>query len=103
LRGMPLVAFSCQSNPLSDLAPLRGMGLDTLNVEGTGASDVSPLAGLKLKTFTFTPAKITRGIEVIRKMDSLQKIGPSPQQLYPPKEFWERYDRGEFGKPKAAP
>ena len=22
-------------------------------------------------------------------------------QRYPPKEFWERYDRGEFGNPRA--
>lgn len=28
-----------------------------------------------------------------------QRIGPNGQQLVVPKEFWEHYDRGEFGKP----
>jgi Leucine-rich repeat (LRR) protein len=123
LRGMRLGHLSCDGSRVADLSPLRGMSLEYFGISGTNVSDLkpvegmplyaircdrtpvtdlTPLAGMKLKILSFTPANIIRGIEVVRRMDSLETIGVQWGKEYPPKEFWERYDRGEFGKPKAA-
>ena len=96
---MPLQSLSCQNNPLADITPLRGMGLDRLNIEETNVSDLTPLAGMPLRSLIFTPARIKRGIDIIRRMDSLVEIGVHPDRMYRPNKFWEMYDRGEFPNP----
>jgi hypothetical protein len=66
-------------------------------------SDVTPLAGMPLKSLRFTPANITRGIEVLRAMTTLQDLGLKHQTtgvgVHTPAEFWKKYDADEFGKP----
>ena len=120
LRGMRLGHLACDDSRVADLSPLRGMSLEYLGIAGTNVSDLkpvegmplyalrshntpvtdlTPLAGMRLKILSFTPGNITRGIEVVRRMDSLEKIGLDWNKEYRAKEFWERYDRGEFGRP----
>ena len=76
------------------------MPLEYLAFEGSPVADVSPVAAIKtLKTLNFTPANVTRGIAAVRAMPGLERIGTAWNANWPAKEFWERYDRGEFGKP----
>ena len=49
----------------------------------------------------FTPKDITKGLNVIREMKSLEVIGigHEDKDKFPADEFWKKYDAGEFGKP----
>jgi hypothetical protein len=46
----------------------------------------------------FFPAAITNGIEVIRGIKTLGRIGLSNnnENIWPAAEFWKKYDAGEF-------
>jgi Leucine-rich repeat (LRR) protein len=99
LRGMPLTRLNCGSTKISDLSPLRGMPLTDLVFDGTSVTDVSPLEGMKLNRVVLTPKDITKGMDVIRQMNSLTTIGlRGDRDQFPPAEFWKKYDAGEFNK-----
>lgn len=39
---------------------------------------------------------LTKGIEIVRRMRSIKRIGLDEQHWMPPTEFWQRHDAGEF-------
>jgi serine/threonine protein kinase len=117
LKGLPLTRLMCSSTPVCNLAPLRGMKLRLLSVRNTNVSDLSPLQGLPLvhlefqdtqvtdlsplkgmplKDICLTPKNITKGLDILRDMKSLETIGIEFEQSWPAAEFWERYDKGEL-------
>jgi len=98
LRGMPLTGLWCGGTQVSDLSPLAGMPLANLYCDTTQVSDLSPLNGMNLAVVTFTPKNIAKGIDVIRQMKSLDRIGIGwqPQEIFPADEFWKKFDAGEF-------
>jgi len=98
LEGLPLTNLACSLTPVSDLSPLAGMQLTGLGCEDTSVTDLSALQGMKLGHLTFTPKSITKGIEVVRQMDTITLIGPSWGSMSAPGEFWKKFDAGEFGK-----
>jgi serine/threonine protein kinase len=100
LRDMPLTKLWCHHTNILDLSPLAKTRLTLLLFNNTPVTDVSPLAGLELTTITLPPQNVTHGIDVLRHMQSLKSIGIDGI-AYPSEEFWQRYDAGEFGKPKA--
>jgi hypothetical protein len=53
---------------------------------------------MNLTLITFTPKNITKGLDAIRQMKSLKTIGISAESngIFPPAEFWQKYDAGEF-------
>jgi len=98
LKGMPINTLWLAPG-VSDLTPLIGMPLRDLGLYGDKISDLTPLTGMKLEKFQFNPASITRGIEVIRTMSSLKRIGVGknwPSGLVSPTDFWRKYDAGEL-------
>jgi hypothetical protein len=97
-----LISLQCITTRVSDLSPLVGVPLTSVALAGSPVSDLSPLAGMTLKSIRFSPKTVTRGIDVIRRMESLEKIGFSGgvQDYISAAEFWKRYDAGEFGKPQ---
>ncbi len=124
LRGMRLGHLACDGSRVTDLSPLKGMGLECLGISGTGVSDLrtlegmhlstvhasdtpvtdlTPLAGMKIKILTFPASTVTRGIEAVRSIDSFEQIGVDWGKIYPPREFWGRYDRGEFSQATTEP
>jgi len=122
LKDMPLTSFGMQSPDIQDLTalaglklkhlglggsekvrdltPIKNMPLTTLSLWLTDVQDLTPLEGMKLRQITFTPKKITRGIDVLRKMKSLEVIGISweGKLVWPAAVFWKKYDAGEFRK-----
>jgi serine/threonine protein kinase/HEAT repeat protein len=99
LRGMPLTCldlFGC--GQVRDLTPLQGMKLTLLNLWGCDqVHDLTPLRGMSLESIYFTPKNITKGIEVIRGMKSVKKIGIHfGEKEFSVEEFWKRYDVGEY-------
>lgn len=102
LKGMPLAEFGCEYTNVNDLSPLKGMAVKELFLHGTPISDLSPLDGMDLTLIFFTPRNITKGIDVIRQMKSLQSIDITDGTNFSflsASEFWKKYDAGEFGKP----
>jgi hypothetical protein len=55
---------------------------------------------MNLTTIRFTPKNITNGLDRIRQMKGLKTIGSSTagKEMFPPAEFWKKYDAGEFNK-----
>jgi serine/threonine protein kinase/Leucine-rich repeat (LRR) protein len=104
LAGMPLVTLRCGASHVADLSPLRGMPIEQLTCDTPYVTDLSPLEGMPLTEIAFTPSKITRGIDVIRNMKSIKKIGTSgdPKTSLPAADFWKKYDAGAFGPPQVS-
>jgi hypothetical protein len=97
LKGMPLTSLYLARSAVVDLTPLKGMPLTSLEMGGTEISDLTPLEGMKLESIYVTLKKITRGMDVLRQMQSLKTINTYEKE-YPPADFWKRYDAGEFNK-----
>ena len=96
LKGMQLTFLHALSTRISDLSPLRDMPLVELVIGDTQVTDLTPLKGMKLQRFAFTPGNITKGIEIIRGMNSIRQITPDEGPRMAPEEFWKKYDAGEF-------
>jgi hypothetical protein len=67
-----------------------------LTINRTSVTDLKPLRGMELETIWLTPKNITQGLEILRDMKSLETVGISSTHSWKAKEFWERYDKGEF-------
>ena len=78
------------------LTHLKGMPLRSLSIDQTAVTDLTPLQSMALEEIHLTPKKITRGLDILRDMNSLKTIGIHWYQSWPAAEFWERYDKGEF-------
>ena len=88
---------------MTDLTPISEMkSLQRLNIARSAVTDVTPLKDLKLERIIFTPEKITKGLDVLRKMDSLTAMhthfAPPNERFLTPAEFWEAYDDGKLPK-----
>ncbi len=123
LKGMDLHFFSFAITPVSDLSPLRGMPLNfvyfqqtkvadlspliesresllTLAFSETPVTDVTPLKGMKLTQLQLTPKNITKGLDVVRNMKTIERLGTRGWAEFPADEFWKKYDAGEFSNPQ---
>ena len=87
------------------ISPVRALvRLKTLVCGGSNQGkgnliELTPLDGMKLTEIHFNPKNISKGIDLIRQMKSLEMIGVTLQEVFLPDEFWKKYDAGEFGKP----
>jgi formylglycine-generating enzyme required for sulfatase activity len=79
------------------LAHFKGVRLRKVWIEKTGITDLTPLQDMPLDEVRFTPKNIVKGLGILRDMKSLKTIGIEWNQAWPAAEFWERYDKGEFG------
>ncbi len=101
LRGKAIVHLVANNCKVADLSPLQGMPLETLECSQTPVTDLSGLKDLRMKRIKFTPKNITKGIDAIRQMKSIEALAVDWEYI-PAEQFWKRYDAGEFGKPAAA-
>jgi hypothetical protein len=93
VSGMQLRALSISFTPISDLEPLRGQPIEALRIEKTDVRDLRPLAGMPLKQLTFWPEDITRGLDTVRNMRSIEKLGWG-NAMVSPLRFWAAFDSG---------
>ena len=97
LKGTQLQSLDIARSKVISLAPLAGMTtLQRLNMEAVEVTDLTPLEGLPLTRLIFNPAKIEKGLDMVRNMPSLQEVGLDFDSKMPPAEFWAKYDAGEF-------
>jgi serine/threonine protein kinase/formylglycine-generating enzyme required for sulfatase activity/Leucine-rich repeat (LRR) protein len=98
LAGLQLTDLLVFGEQITDLTPLKGQPLSRLTIYETGVSDLRPLAGMPLVEIRLNPKNITQGLDVLREINTLQSIGIDGNRTWPPAEFWERYEKGEFTK-----
>ncbi len=94
LNGMSLESLDVQDTAVSDLSALVHMTtLRRLNIAGTRVSDVGPVTGLKLERIFLSPGQIIEGMDELREIPSLGRIGTSHEHNFAAADFWERYDQ----------
>jgi len=93
LKNLPLKYLDMNNSGVSDLTPLRDLPLETLIIDGTPVTDLTLLKNLKLKEIRFDAKNIKTGLELLRNIKTLTVINEMEA-----KEFWQKYDAGEFGK-----
>lgn len=97
LKGIKLTSLGLGETSVTDLTPLQGMPLIALGITDSPITDLSPLQGMKLTDLNFDPRKITKGLEIIRQMDSLKTVSLYwDKEQYSPEEFWKKFDAGEL-------
>jgi serine/threonine protein kinase/Leucine-rich repeat (LRR) protein len=97
-----LVHLALANTQVSDagLTHLKHLkNLKMLQLWGSKVSDLAPLENMSVELIMVTPKNISaQGVNLLRTMKSLKTIGLNPWNLWPPAEFWARYDKGEFKK-----
>jgi hypothetical protein len=100
LQGMPLVTLTLRGCPVRDLTPLAGMPINSLDLVACNElSDLTPLAGIPLKDIGLAPANFTNdSLAVLRQCKTLQTVivGLRGQDQYTARDFWQKFDAGEF-------
>ena len=96
LHGMQLETLGLRHTLVSDISVLRGMPLRVLTLANNKVSDITVLAAAPLETLQLSPENITKGMDAIRAIKSIETISNKPAA-----EFWEEYDaqrKGTDGK-----
>lgn len=97
IAGLPLEELELPGCQVASVAALARMStLRRLNLSGCPVPDLSPLEGLPLEALIFTPNPKLAGVEVLRRMRSLKRIGATAAQLMEPAAFWQALDRGDL-------
>jgi serine/threonine protein kinase len=104
LKSLGLISLRMDRTNITDLSPLKGIPLRFIDMTQTPVADLSPLDGIRLEGFYWTPEKVTKGVEILRKMETMKKISTSDvnHPALDPATFWKKYDAGEFGRPAGA-
>lgn len=107
LTGAPLETLRIDECPISDLSPLKGAKLRILSFKDTLVTDVGPLAEATIQTMYFDPHRIRQGLDTLRASRSPKVIGIHETENLPSKQFWQKFDDGEYVLPtpwiKSAP
>jgi tetratricopeptide (TPR) repeat protein len=98
LRGKRLKSLNLSGcRAVKDLTPLAGMPLETLSLAEVAAADFSPLAGMPLRSLIFQPQRDSKGLEVIRRMQTLERIGTKWPSTETAAAFWKKFDAVKTG------
>lgn len=99
LAASSLISLDIEDTPVDSLAALNRMtSLKRLNIVDSAVADVSPLKNLELERLLFTPGKVKRGLEYIRKMPTMRELGVDFDHRLPPAQFWPLYDAGKLSE-----
>ena len=86
LRDLPLTDLILHRTQIASLASLRDTSLRSLDIRSTRITDVSPLRHVPLSELLFFPAWVTKGLPVLREIETLTKINRRPAA-----DFWKQY------------
>jgi len=93
----PLISLTLHKTPVSDLSPLAdSKTLRRIHIAESDVTDLTPLKAMELERLIFTPAKITKGMDIARNMKSIREIGVTLKGKMSPGQFWALYDQGQF-------
>ena len=93
LNGVSLVSLDLEDTSVSDLSQIANMRtLRRLNIAGSQIEDLRPLASIPLERLLFTPSRIKQGLDIVRRIPSLQQLGTSFATSKPAARFWAELD-----------
>lgn len=98
LRKTSLISLTLENTPVDDISPFAGHSIQRLHIAGTEVTDLTPVGQMRLTRLIFTPSKIKKGIDVVRKMP-IGQLGTSfadVERRLLPSEFWKMYDEGKL-------
>lgn len=120
LAGIQLTTLQIDKTGVTDLSPAGTMALERLtasgcsgitsidalsktkikelDIAGTQVTDLSPLESLPLESLRFSPSRITKGIQTVRKMASITQFGGDTFHMLKPEFFWLNYDRDVYNR-----
>lgn len=81
LSGMPLERLWISGTPVQDLSPLHRMPLQSLRIEDSAVTNILPVCDSPLEYLSFTPGRITVGLDALRRVETLSLIKTSPGNL----------------------
>lgn len=97
LSECPLVSLTLEGTKVSDLSALSGItSLQRLHIAGTPVTDLTPLKDLRLTRLIFSPATVTKGLDIIREMATITELGTTFDRQMQPEQFWALYDQGKL-------
>ena len=82
LRGMPIRRLSLYGLPVKDISPLSGIPLVELSMNFTSVTDLSPLRGMPLQTISFDDEDITRGMDDLAEIGTLEQVNGRDPWIY---------------------
>jgi internalin A len=95
LADCPLISLTLHRTKVSDLGPLaRSSELNRLHIGETLVQDLTPLKDLSLQRLIFSPVSVQKGLDDMRKMQSLVVLGTTLEAMMPRDQFWPLYDKG---------
>lgn len=101
LAGAPLVTITLHRTQVADLSPLaKCPTLQRIHAGETPVADLSPLKDLNLTRLIFPPNSIKKGLDEIRKMQTLSELGVTLEQKMWPSDFWQAFEAGAFKTPE---
>jgi len=77
---MPLNQLDLSDTPVSDLSPLSRMALTEINLIRADVTDLTPLNEMGRLQIKFSPAKIARGMTVLKKMPADSETQGRPDE-----------------------
>ena len=81
LSGMPLERLRISGTTVQDLSPLHRMPLQSLRMEDSAVTNILPVCDSPLEYLSFTPGRITVGLDALRRVETLSLIKTSPGNL----------------------
>ena len=97
LRDTKLTKLTIGCPEVTDLSPPRNLAFDYLNLQGSGVTDLSPLEGMSIQHLSFDPGKITKGLEALREVKSLEQISTGDINVRTVDDFF-----GAMGRDRSA-
>jgi hypothetical protein len=70
--------------------------LRRLNIAGSAVSDLTSVTSLPLERLIFTPGRIQRGLDELRRIPTLRTLGTTFDGQMPADEFWKALDAGQL-------
>lgn len=87
LAGMPLENVAVREPAVTNISVLSGAPLQRVDLRGSGITDLTPLSRAPLEALHFDSKTAVRGIDAIRKIQTLRRVNGMPAD-----EFWAKYD-----------
>lgn len=91
IAGMKLVYLNIEGTPVSDLSPIKGMPIRDLRIRNSEVSDLSSLEDMPIRYLSFSSKKITKGLDIVRNLKSIQTICDDDGKPIAAAEFWKNY------------
>lgn len=93
LKGMALKKLHLRCPKVTNVSALKGMPLKTLSILDSNIRDITPLEGAALSFLLLHAERLPKGMEVLRRMKTLEQINYNDAE-----SVWEKFDAGDLDR-----